>query len=49
LHNWVDTRDLRCVSDLGIGALGASFFIGILIGSFFLSSYGDTIGRIKMI
>jgi MFS family permease len=49
LHNWIDTRDLRCASDLSIGALGSSFFIGILIGSSFLSSYGDTIGRKKMI
>lgn len=34
---------------MGIGFLGTAFFIGVLIGSFFISHLGDTLGRIKTI
>jgi MFS family permease len=32
-----------------IGLFGTIFFIGNVAGSFFLSKYGDTVGRIKLI
>ena len=41
--------DLRCAPDWQIGFLGASFFIGNVLGNSMVSHYGDVYGRIKMI
>jgi hypothetical protein len=41
--------NLRCTEKWKIGLFGSNFFIGNVIGSSTLSSYGDTIGRIPLI
>lgn len=48
LKNWIDDLNLRCVDRWKIGLFGSSFFMGNVIGSSVLSSYGDTIGRIPL-
>lgn len=49
LHNLVDLMNLRCAPSWSIGFLGSSYFVGGVLGNLFLSSYGDTKGRVKMI
>lgn len=49
LQNWISDLDLRCVDRWKIGLFGTAFFMGNVIGSSVLSSYGDTIGRIPLI
>jgi hypothetical protein len=49
LENWMKDLDLRCAEKWKIGMFGSNFFIGNVIGSTILSSYGDTIGRIPLI
>lgn len=49
LDNWMIDLDLRCAEKWKIGMFGSNFFIGNVIGSTILSSYGDTIGRIPLI
>eukprot|EP00347_Sterkiella_histriomuscorum_P021166 403334998 len=49
LINWVEPLGLRCAADWQVGFLGASYFIGNVVGSSTLSKYGDTFGRIKLI
>ena len=40
--------NLRCAEKWEIGLFGSIFFIGNVIGSIFLSEYGDSIGRIVL-
>ena len=48
LRNWIEDLDLRCVENWEIGLFGSVFFIGHVLGSTFLSAYGDSIGRILL-
>ncbi len=45
----MDPLDLRCAAEWKIGFLGASYFIGNVLGAAFLSNLGDKYGRILMI
>jgi hypothetical protein len=49
LDNWMNDLQLRCTEKWKIGMFGSNFFIGNVIGSSLLSSYGDTIGRLPLI
>jgi MFS family permease len=48
VHNWIEDLDLRCAEKWEIGVFGSSFFIGHVMGSTLLASYGDSIGRVPM-
>ena len=48
LNNLVEQLDLRCTESWKIGMLGSCYFFGAVLGNLFLSSLGDTVGRIIM-
>ena len=48
LDNWIGRFNLRCSKGWEIGFFGAAFFLGYVVGIFFLAKRGDVIGRIPM-
>ena len=49
INNWVNHFDLRCKSNYQIGMFCSIFFFGKVLGMITLSSYGDSIGRIRLL
>ena len=45
LDNWMSKYDLTCESPYLISSFGMSFFFGFFLGSFFLPSMSDKMGR----
>jgi MFS family permease len=49
IDNWIDDLGIRCANGWQIGLFGSMFFIGDVVGSVFLSKYGDSHGRVNLI
>jgi len=49
LVTWASDFDLICEKNYYFGIMGSCYFIGILIGNFFISHFNDKYGRKKVI
>jgi hypothetical protein len=46
LINWVHSGEMRCATGVEVGLIGTSYFVGVILGTLFLSLIADVYGRL---